>query len=352
MPSSEALTDDYLARLLAKDAQDRTIKYSSYGLQSSIPKRPTTNAPKPNTRFLKNIIKETDSHNAALKAKEAADARARLRNVDRENEWNYRSERSEKRQRRIPKGKLCSRLAGPSDVQDYQDARGGTDVKGENIRTTAVIPQTIDAIETVANLSIRDAVEAQPRMHQGISTERADAGGQVGAPPWNLTGADTEDQPGTDIMAQPHRLESTTTALVGATAHHHFLPNGHLPRGRGALHGSSAIDSHFAPNYNPSRDTHAAEPATTNESDDWDNALEALRDRERWKANGAERLRAAGFTDDQIGKWERSGHGGEKVEKDVVWKGRGEGREWDRGKVVSEEGISVRPVEWGRLKGT
>ncbi|KAL8748506.1 MAG: hypothetical protein Q9199_008175, partial [Rusavskia elegans] len=82
MPSSEALTDDYVAQLLAKDAKDRTIKFSSYGLQAILPKRPTTNAPKPNTRFLKNIIKETDSHNAALRAKEIADARLRLRGIN------------------------------------------------------------------------------------------------------------------------------------------------------------------------------------------------------------------------------------------------------------------------------
>ncbi|KAL8931598.1 MAG: hypothetical protein Q9216_007144 [Gyalolechia sp. 2 TL-2023] len=38
MPSSEALTDEYLARLLAKDAEDRKSKYSNYGLQSFLPK--------------------------------------------------------------------------------------------------------------------------------------------------------------------------------------------------------------------------------------------------------------------------------------------------------------------------
>lgn len=39
MPSSEALTDDYVAQLLAKDAKDRTIKYSSFELQAILPKR-------------------------------------------------------------------------------------------------------------------------------------------------------------------------------------------------------------------------------------------------------------------------------------------------------------------------
>lgn len=78
-------------------------------------------------------------------------------------------------------------------------------------------------------------------------------------------------------------------------------------------------------------------------------ALEALRDRQRWKQQGAERLKAAGFTDDEIKKWEK---GGEKTEDDVRWSKRGEGREWDRGKVVSDDGhIDIR-AEWGRLKGT
>lgn len=83
--------------------------------------------------------------------------------------------------------------------------------------------------------------------------------------------------------------------------------------------------------------------------DDWDQALEALRDRQRWKQQGAERLRSAGFTPEEVDKWAR---GGEKKEDDVRWAKRGEGREWDRGKVVDDEGdVDLRP-EWGRLKDT
>lgn len=49
-------------------------------------------------------------------------------------------------------------------------------------------------------------------------------------------------------------------------------------------------------------------------------------------------------------KWEKSGPGGEKREEDVVWRREGEGREWDRGKVVLEEGDEVvTRAEWGRL---
>lgn len=41
------------------------------------------NLPKPNTRFLRNIIKGTDSHNRALLAKEAAESKARLKRLER-----------------------------------------------------------------------------------------------------------------------------------------------------------------------------------------------------------------------------------------------------------------------------
>ena len=115
-------------------------------------------------------------------------------------------------------------------------------------------------------------------------------------------------------------------------------------RGRGTFASSTAIDSHFSSKYDPSQDIH---PNSESEND-WDQALEALRDRQRWKQQGADRLRSAGFSEEEIQKWQR---GGEKGEEDVKWKGKGEGREWDRGKVVSDEGIETKP-EWGRLKGT
>ena len=118
-----------------------------------------------------------------------------------------------------------------------------------------------------------------------------------------------------------------------------------LPRGRGALAASSGIDSRFSGSYDPSTDVRLDEA-----DDDWDQALEALKDRQRWKQQGADRLRVAGFTEDEIDKWQT---GGEKTEEDVKWKKKGEGREWDRGKVVNEEGqVELEPVEWGRLKGT
>jgi len=104
------------------------------------------------------------------------------------------------------------------------------------------------------------------------------------------------------------------------------------------------MDTRFAEGYDPRIDVH---PGSDLE-DDWDQALEALRDRQKWKQQGAERLRSAGFSDAQVKKWEK---GDEKDESDVVWSKRGEGREWDRGKVVDEDGLVDLKPEWGRLNG-
>ncbi|KAL8698907.1 MAG: hypothetical protein Q9201_006307 [Fulgogasparrea decipioides] len=145
MPSSEALTDDYLAELLAKDARDRTIKYSSYGLQASLPKRPTTNAPKPNTRFLKNIIKETDNHNASLRAKEIADARARLRTINGDSGREEQHGHWDTRRRRDEDGRAFKRR------------------RVDRITTKITAVTTKPSAHAIVNILGEDAVEAQPQ---------------------------------------------------------------------------------------------------------------------------------------------------------------------------------------------
>lgn len=97
------------------------------------------------------------------------------------------------------------------------------------------------------------------------------------------------------------------------------------------------MDSHFDADYNPVDDVQP----NSETDDDWDQALEALRDRRRWKQQGAERLRSAGFTEIEIKKWEK---GDQKDGSDVRWTKLGEGREWDRGKIIDAAGnVELRP---------
>jgi hypothetical protein len=134
-------------------------------------------------------------------------------------------------------------------------------------------------------------------------------------------------------------------------------------RGRGAYkHNMSNIDAHFAPGYDPATDVHLDEDklhsigqessrrpvaGLMTKDDDWDMAMEALRDRERWRSKGEERLRTAGIDEAVIDKWKNNtafaGMDGEGKPEDVQWSKKGEGREWDRGKFVDDDGhIDIR----------
>lgn len=133
-------------------------------------------------------------------------------------------------------------------------------------------------------------------------------------------------------------------------------------RGRGAYKPShSNIDAHFAKDYDPMLDVHLDDddpssgnrstrrrvPGLMTEDDDWELALEALRDRTRWKQKGEERLRQAGFSESTVDRWKNNaaftGGNTEGSIEDVKWSKKGEGREWDRGKVFDEDGhVDVR----------
>lgn len=95
------------------------------------------------------------------------------------------------------------------------------------------------------------------------------------------------------------------------------------------------MDARFSADYDPSLDVR---PDSDMEGDDWDNALEAFRDRQKWKALGAERLRSAGFAEDFITAWES---GDVKNSANIKWAKEGV-REWDRGKVVEDGEVKVR----------
>lgn len=134
-------------------------------------------------------------------------------------------------------------------------------------------------------------------------------------------------------------------------------------RGRGAYKTTASnIDDHFAPDYDPTLDVHPEDddasntldrptrrpvPGLMDGEDDWDLALEALRDRVRWRQKGEERLREAGFNEDVVERWKNDAaftNSGETEE--VKWSKKGEGREWDRGKVVGEDGHVDVKAPW------
>lgn len=117
-------------------------------------------------------------------------------------------------------------------------------------------------------------------------------------------------------------------------------------RGRAAAQGR--LDKVFAADYDPALDLAPPEDLLVGgggggggengkrgkggagKGEDWDEAVEAFRDSIKWKSAQSSRLREAGFTEDEVKKWEAAGK--EKSEADVKWSKKGEVREWDRGK--------------------
>lgn len=93
------------------------------------------------------------------------------------------------------------------------------------------------------------------------------------------------------------------------------------------------MDGRFASDYDPSEDMQLDETdLKVSKTDDWDDMVESFRDRQKWLKQGADRLRAAGFSEEDIKKWEKTGPNGEKDIEDVTWTKAGEKREWDKGK--------------------
>jgi hypothetical protein len=84
--------------------------------------------------------------------------------------------------------------------------------------------------------------------------------------------------------------------------------------------------------------------------DDWELALEALRDRARWKQKGEDRLREAGFNSDIVERWKSSTpvatRSDEGLVENVKWSTKSEGREWDRGKFVDDDGQINVKASW------
>lgn len=104
------------------------------------------------------------------------------------------------------------------------------------------------------------------------------------------------------------------------------------------------MDSRFHADYDPAMD---AELDYGGEGGDFEDAVEAYRDRQRWNQQGAERLRSAGLGEDFIKAWESKDT---KNEANLKWAKKGSLREWDRGKVLEDDdsgggGIDLR-ADW------
>ncbi|KAB5547044.1 pre-mRNA-splicing factor 38B [Coniochaeta sp. 2T2.1] len=408
------LTDDHVAEMLAKEANDYSLRYSSLGLDAARSTRPSTKA-KPNTRFLRNIIKETTNHNQALLAREAAESQARLESLAEakaREERKHRPGAQDLRRRQL--GMITAALQGGAKRKHAREEDGGAGAAPKRAAAELYKPGERSAPQDKSAITERPdrklAVEQDkdghrarhrvreserrhredrslspdgedksrkerrrdrsrsrsPRHREGTERHRHRHSHRYRERSLSDDGSATEGRSTSrrkhrsDRHRHRHRVrerDEKTDPSSSQRHHRHKSPEkedtmpkqddsdpleaiiGPLPprsppqiriKGRGAATGPSAMDSRFSDSYDPKSDI---QPDSDVEGDDWADSLEALRDREKWRRQGAERLRAAGFSEEQIKGWEDKG-GKEKGVEDVRWAKTGEGREWDRGKRV------------------
>ncbi|WPH01621.1 Hypothetical protein R9X50_00447000 [Acrodontium crateriforme] len=362
-----SLSDDYVISLLQKDAQ-------ATGTSIRNANRLRANAPKPNTRFLQNVIRDTNSHNAALKAKEAAESRQRLKQLrnggnDRASERDQRkraregndTEEDEARRKRKSTerpDRWAQALGGLDSTSDMRERRKD---RKEELRSRPRETQR-DRSENEDRRTRRSSIERQysrdrhPRHHRKPDRSR-----------------ERSHSPQQHVKQERERSDRRRSPVAGTRAHregHHqqiSTRESHSsesdpledligpkpapkirPRGRGASR-TFAMDSRFREDYDPRTDV-SMEPIG-DDNDDWDMALEALRDRMKWKQKCAERLRSAGFTEGEIAMASKTKKlvrpsDGEKDVEDVQWSTKGEARAWDRGKVLDEQGSVEVKAAW------
>lgn len=379
------IDDDHIIELLRKDAQAGRLGYSFTA------QRRDKNAPKPNTRFLRNLVRDADSHNAALLAKEKAETRARLKGLESgakrsrddagtlDDDGTKRQRRGGEREGRW-KGVL-SGLGKPSlrerdgerrserphksrDQTTRQEAdridndRHSHKESRSHRRRRSRSPDSRSRSPRHRKRSDRDrksSHRSRSREHKDRRRNRSRDGRSRSPDDHHERKVTTRSRPSASHKERalrsppsktnhnsPSDSDDPLTSFLGPAP-----PPVIRPRGRGADSSNrSTMDLRFNdPSYNPRADVALSDSdGEGGKDDDWSTSLEALRDRAAWREKGAQRLRDAGFKEQDVAKWESGGR--EKDERDLKWKGKGEGREWDAGKVAGEEGEVRVKAAW------
>ncbi|TVY60912.1 hypothetical protein Focb16_v013585 [Fusarium oxysporum f. sp. cubense] len=380
--NDEILTDDYVADLLAQEASDCSLKYSAMGMEAYRTNKKPANMMKPNTRFLRHIIKDTDNHNKALLAKEAAESKARLKDLERTEEIKRRKTNPSVHDiRRRQMGDIHAILggkkrprnedeAGPSSRRNSQrtdkdrkqerehdqksddlftdkrserrrqgrlsrdDRRGKTDDESRRSDRSRRDHRRRDRSRSRDRASEEEGHHR--RSHKRRDRSRSPSSRQRSRSPresrsWHRHRSPLEKNEDRKRKEEEEEGSDAMEDLMGPAPPPKY-------RGRGTVGGSSGIDRRFSDTYDPKTDIQMDEDEVGN---DWDDAVEAFRDRQKLRQNQEQRLKDAGFADEQI---QRASGADEKSAESVQWSKAGEKRAWDVGKVIGSDGVAQPEV--------
>ena len=329
--------------------------------------------PKPNTRFLRHIIKDTDTHNKNLLAKEAAESKARLEDLEHAEEAKRLKTNPNARDiRRRQMGDIHAILGGKKsrtsdrvdssnrrrdekdrksrdsdgrrqvsskDKELFRSHRDSPRHRGRLVEDEEEEYKSRRQSERSSRRRRDDSTDSQPdsrrRMHRRRSRDRTRSPAR----------RRRSRSPNDDRQRRKHRNRSPIreTARPSTSGHKSAEDSDPLddligpmpapqPRGRGAVAGSSGIEMRFSEAYDPKLDVQM----DGDNGQDWDDAVEAFRDRQKLRQNQEQRLRAAGFS---LGEIQKAQGEDDRAERDVTWSKAGEKREWDKDKVLVDDDL-------------
>ncbi|KAF6521148.1 hypothetical protein HZS61_015406 [Fusarium oxysporum f. sp. conglutinans] len=337
---------------------------------------------KPNTRFLRHIIKDTDNHNKALLAKEAAESKARLKDLERTEEIKRRKTNPSVHDiRRRQMGDIHAILggkkrprnedeAGPSSRRNSQrtdkdrkqerehdqksddlftdkrserrrqgrlsrdDRRGKTDDESRRSDRSRRDHRRRDRSRSRDRASEEEGHHR--RSHKRRDRSRSHSSRRRSRSPRESRSRHRHRSP----LEKNEDRKRKEEEEEGSDAMEDLMGPAPPPkyRGRGTVGGSSGIDRRFSDTYDPKTDIQMDEDEVGN---DWDDAVEAFRDRQKLRQNQEQRLKDAGFADEQI---QRASGADEKSAESVQWSKAGEKRAWDVGKVIGLDGVAQPEV--------
>ncbi|KAI9163293.1 hypothetical protein HJFPF1_04899 [Paramyrothecium foliicola] len=374
MSNDDILTDDYVAGLLAQEAQDCSLKYSAMGLEAFRSNKKPSNMPKPNTRFLRHIIKDTNTHNKALLAKEAAESKARLKDLEHtEEKKRLKTNPNAKDIRRRQMGDIHAILGGSKRRRTSSD-NIEANTEGESSRAPRDVSTKRSSGKQRDLFSIRAeeqrdrgrlsrteheaSHERGSRKDEGRKSRRHRERGSASDEESRQRSSRRRRDRSRSRSGSPHRRRRRSQSpRERSRKHRHRSPVpehrksskdlvasqdedsdpledliGPAPppryRGRGTLGGAAGIDRRFSESYDPRTDVQMDDDEAGG-AGNWDDAVEAFRDRQKMKQSQEQRLQEAGFAPQQIAKMNGDK---EMTDEDVRWSKSGEKREWDLGK--------------------
>ncbi|QMW45910.1 hypothetical protein G4B11_009365 [Aspergillus flavus] len=341
--------DDYVAQVLANEARDSSLKYSALGMGAYMPKRLVATSLYGTSQLLHQTIQEKiliavnpDQTIANRTGTEKTTVKIDITPIG----------------EGIEAARLRRTEIAPIDtgggVIPTARMKIDTDLREEVVGTVPIPGRAVDPRKRIDPNDRRKRRDREQCSPERSSTSKVKASSPLHPVAIQDQQPGYESDPLEDLVGPlpPQANNSTGAAPIRS-------------RGRGAYRPNmSNIDAHFAPDYDPTLDVQLEdddENASGKPSrrpvaglmtgdDDWELALEAVRDRARWKQRGEDRLREAGFDDAFVKQWKSNttpttGDSEGRLE-DVKWSKKGEGREWDRGKYVNEDGHIDVKASW------